>query len=392
MRKHPVELGLLALICAMGVFMRLWRYGTLPPSGFVFFEEHIYGGVQWDILQGDRTYIYLMHNYLGALAQSLLGPNTNGLRTHSVIAGILSVPVVYLMMREVAGRPGALFATAIYAALRSTGDVGPPHQTLFLAEAVMIWTALRALNTGNLVWLVPASLAAAVLSYEYESAKAVPLLLAAFLVWLAVRGLLWPIPRGFNIVWGRIRRNGPIIARATVVVAVVVVAALGPMVAETKRGKDIYFGSLDRNQADRGGGRFAPDWEDQLEASIKSFTPWLEPNFQTVGSIASGGIVDNMTGLWIWAGVLAGIAMFWRGHRALFVGWFLSGIIMSSLLLSNWAAWKMVGWMLPAVALTGLVADDLVPWPVATASRSLTASWHCSRAPSRSRSPSTRSN
>ncbi len=361
-RAHPVELGVLAVICAAGIFVRLFRYGTLPPHGYVILEEHIYGGIQWDILRGSRPYIYPLPTYLGALSQWLIGPSTTGLRAHTLAAGILTIPVFYLMMREVTQRPGALFATGIWASLRVVNDIGPPHHTLFLGELLLVWLTLRALNTGRIAWLVPAAALAAVLSYEYESAKALPLFVAPFLAWVSLRAVFWPAPRGLTTIVERVRELGPRALRAVAVVTVVVFVLIGPMVAENHRGRNIYFSSLDRQRADREArgtpGLISPDWLDQLKWSAQAYTPWVDPDFEVVGSVATGGLIDKMTSLLIWAGVVSGILFFWKGYRALFIGWFLGGMAMSSLLLSNWAPWKVVGWMIPAVGLTGFLADD----------------------------------
>ena len=75
-----------------------------------------------------------------------------------------------------------------------------------------------------------------------------------------------------------------------------------------------------------------------------------------IGSIPAGGLIDKATSVLLWAAVAAGTLFFWRGYRALFVGWFVAGLVMSSLLLSNWAPWKMVGWLPPAIVLIGYQA------------------------------------
>jgi|CXWL01.1.fsa_nt_gi hypothetical protein len=362
-REHPAELALLALICVVGAFVRLFRYGTLPPTGYIILEEHIYGGIQWDVLHGARPYIYPIPTYLGALSQWMLGPSTHGLRAYTIAIGIITVPLFYLMMREVVRRPAAIFATAIFASAHALSDIGPPHQTLIATEVLLVWFVLRSLNTGIIMWLVPAAVLAALLSFEYETAKALPVFMIPFLGWVTIRALLWPIPRSLATLTGRFRTMSlPAVKAVVAVTAIVIIVAAGPIIAENHRGRNIYFSSLERQKADRVNrgtpGLISPDWEKQLKFSAQVYTPWVDPDFPLLGSIVVRGVIDRLTSVLIWLGVISGVLFFWRGYRALFIGWFLGGMLMSSLLLSNWAAWKVVGWLPPAIALVGFVADD----------------------------------
>lgn len=363
-RAHPVELGVLAIISAVGVFVRLWQYGTLPPAGYLDFEEHIYAGVGWDVLQGARPYQYPTYIYSSALSQELFGPSTYALRAPSVTAGIITIPLFYLMVREVMQRPAALFATAIFCSLRLFADTFGAQQTLFISEIALVWMLLRALNTGVILWLVPAAVLAGLLGYEYETAKALPIFIAPFLVWVAFRAMVWPVPRTIGTVGNRIRVLGPNALKGAVVIAVILAISVGPIIAESHRGRNIYFASLDRQRGDREArgtpGLFAPNWEKQLKWSVQVYTPSVQPGYPVIGNMPKRGAVDKITSVMIWAGVIWGVLFFWRGYRALFIGWFIGGMIMSSLLLSTWAPWKVLGWLPPAIVLVGLLADDVI--------------------------------
>jgi hypothetical protein len=104
----------------------------------------------------------------------------------------------------------------------------------------------------------------------------------------------------------------------------------------------------------------APDWREQLKLSAQVFAPWVEADFNDLGSVPARGVIDWITGVLIWVSVAAGILFFWRGYRSLFVGWFIGGAVVGSLLLSNWSAWKLTGWIPPALVLIGFLADDLL--------------------------------
>ena len=87
-RRIRLNSLLLAAILAIGVFVRLFQFGTLPPSGYLYFEEHINGGIGWEILHGDRPYAYPLERYSSALGQWTIGPSTFGLRWPMMAAGL----------------------------------------------------------------------------------------------------------------------------------------------------------------------------------------------------------------------------------------------------------------------------------------------------------------
>lgn len=362
-RAHPMELAVLAVVVGIGAFTRLFRYGDLPPSGYIYFEEHISGGIGWDILHGDRPYAYPLVRYSGALGQWLFGPSTFGLRSMMISAGILTVIPFYLLMREMVDRPAALFATGLFASLRVIGDTSSYFQVGELVSITTVWMFVRGLRTGNAIWFVPVGAGAAVLLYEYETFKAVPLLCAPFAVFFWLREVLLPLPRGVAPLWQRARGVAPKVARAVVVTAVVVTIGIGPMVAQAHRHQNIFFSSLDRQEGDRSNrgtpGLFSPDAAEQLKWSVQVFTPLVRPDYTVLGPVPARGVIDKITSVLLWASIIAALAMFWRGARALFLSWLLGGVLVASLLLSNFAAWKVVGFLPAGVVLIGFLADDV---------------------------------
>jgi len=362
-RAHPAELLTLLGIFAIGVFVRLFRYGSLPPNGYLYLEEHITGGVGWEILHGDRRFAYPLVMYSGALGQWLFGPSTLGLRSMTIAASIVMIIPFYLMMREAVDRPAALFATGMLASLRAFQDTASQLSPGELATVVMIWTFLRGLRTGNAIWFIPMAMCVAVLGYEYETFKAAPFLAAPFVAFFALRALLWPLPANIASLWGRMRALAPKAIKPVIVTTVVILIGIGPMVAQTHRGQHIFFSSLERQKADRTGrgtpGLFSPDGAEQLKWSVQVFTPFVAPEFPVIGPMPTRGAIDKITSLLLWASVIAAVLTFWRGSRALFLSWFVGGLLFASLLLSNFAAWKVIGFLIPGVALIGFLADDV---------------------------------
>jgi len=362
-RAHPVELAAVAGIVGIAAFVRLVEYGSLPPTGYLYLEEHINGGVAWNVLHGDRPYAYPLVRYSTALGLKLFGPSTLGLRSLPIATGIVVVIPFYLLMREMVHRPAALFATAIYASLRSLADVSAQFEVPTLAVVIMAWAIVRGVRTRNAVWFVPAAALAALVSYEYESFKAVPIFAAGFLAFAALRALLLPLPRSRQAWRDRIAGLAPHAVKVLVVIAIVVPIGFGPMIAQKHRGEDIYFASLDRQKADRSErgspGLFAPNASDQMKWALQVFTPWVKPGYRIAGPVETRGVIDKITSLLLWAGVIAAALTFWRGSRAFFLAWFGGGLIISGLLLSNFAPWKVNGFTPAAVVLIGLLADDV---------------------------------
>jgi hypothetical protein len=248
--------------------------------------------------------------------------------------------------------------------LRVLGDTAFYFQVSELVAITSVWMFVRGLRTGNAIWFVPVGAGAAVLLYEYETFKAVPLLCAPFAAFFWLREVLLPLPRGIAPLWQRVRGVAPKVSRAVVVTAVVVTIGIGPMVAEAHRHQNIFFSSLDRQEGDRSTrgtpGLFSPDAAEQLKWSVQVFTPLVKPDYTVLGPVPTRGAIDKITSLLLWASVIAALATFWRGARALFLSWFVGGVLVASLLLANFGAWKIVGFLPPAVVLTGFLADDVL--------------------------------
>ncbi len=361
-RAHPVELVTLAGILGVSLFVQLYEWGTLPPAHYLYGEEGINGGIAWRILRGDRLFIYPLVRYSTALGLWLFGPSALGLRGVMVAAGFVVVIPFYLLMRDLVSRPAALFATMLLASMRVFADAASHMQVPMLGTVLLAWTMVRGLKTGNAVWFVPGGVLAGVLSYEYESWKAVPLFAGAFLIFFCVRALVWPIPRTLAAAGERLRRLPPRAVKPLLVVAVVVPMMVGPMFAQLHRGEHVYFSSLNRQEADREHrgtpGRFAPNATEQLQWAVQVFTPRLKVHYPTLGPIAAREVIDGWTSVFIWLGVAAAALTFWRGMRLFFVMWFLGGVAATALLTANFSAWKVVGFLPPALVLVGFVVDD----------------------------------
>jgi len=187
-----LELILLAVILLVAAALRLAALDRIPPG--LTHDEAGHGHDAIAILNGARP-IYLtvgygrepLYDYLTAAAMWLLGPTALTLRLTSAFAGILLIPIVYLLVRHLFGAPAALAAAALIAvsfwpiavsrqALRST-----LLPTLFTGAILAFWTMrFSSIATGLFALLSAATL------YTYIPARILWITFVLFLAYLAV--------------------------------------------------------------------------------------------------------------------------------------------------------------------------------------------------------------
>ncbi|MEX1254947.1 MAG: glycosyltransferase family 39 protein [Dehalococcoidia bacterium] len=360
-RAHPLEMALLAGVVAMGVFVRVWRYGTLPPSNLLCCEEGINAGVASAIEGGARPLSYPLVRYSTVFGIWAFGDDTNGLRLPFVILGIASLVPFYLLMRELVRPPVALFTTAIFGSVHTLADTSVHFQPGIFASVVFALALVRGLKTANPLWWMLVGVLAAALSYEYESFKAVPLAAALFVAMALLWALVWPpaAPRALG-------ERAWAIARRAWLPAIVFVLAIGiaitPMMARRHHGEHIYAASLKRQQQGReatGLDRYlSPQWEKQLRWVGEIYTPFVGPTFPLTGSIDARGVIDRGTSVLLLLSVGVAALGFWRPWRLLFLAWFVGASVALPLLVQNFGAWKLVPFLVPGIVLIGLLADD----------------------------------
>ena len=197
---------MLLAITALATFLRLYRLGSLPPGDGHDVAQ--YGVDALHILAGARP-IFLESNfgreplfsYLVALAYRVTGPGAYGIHLVSALAGIATVPAVWLAARElfVEARRGLLIYLPLLAALLSAVSYWHLNWSraglrvilvpLFAALVVWaLWRGFRVAATRPAARLAPAAwflLAGALLGlslYTYQSARLLPALVATAFV------------------------------------------------------------------------------------------------------------------------------------------------------------------------------------------------------------------
>lgn len=118
--RHKAELIALSLIILLGAALRFYKLGSIPMVingdealiGSVALDSYDSGGANpfasWENI--GRLYLHVINFGL-----ELFGVNPLGLRLIPAIAGILSIPAVYLLARQIAGNRIALIAATAMA-------------------------------------------------------------------------------------------------------------------------------------------------------------------------------------------------------------------------------------------------------------------------------------
>lgn len=199
------ELLLLLLITLLGAFLRLYRLDSLPPGDG--YDVAQYGVDALQILNGARP-IFLESNfgrealfsYLVALVYRLTGPGSFGIHLTSAIIGILTIPAIYLVARELpVGRrqstahcplPTAYFPllaallTAISYWHLNWSRVGLRVILIPFFACLIFYFLWRGLRTTRRVDFAAAGILLGLSLYTYQAARLLPLLvLAAFILW-----------------------------------------------------------------------------------------------------------------------------------------------------------------------------------------------------------------
>ena len=197
MRFSRRELLLLALITLVAAILRLYRLDDIPPG---LCGDTAYKGIGANrILAGEYPIFFEeswggiepMYMYLLAGLFTVLGSTPLTIKLLSAIIGIVTVPLLYLLVREIlSSRAVALLASAFlaisywhisYSRLGWEIILGPPFVILTL---YLLWRALESSRWLDFAW---AGLALGASLYTYQAQRFLPILIVCYLLY---RGLL----------------------------------------------------------------------------------------------------------------------------------------------------------------------------------------------------------
>ncbi len=190
------EAALVAAVTGVGFWLRYERLTELPSN--IHPDVALMGRVTLDMIRsGDARWFGvavtqhpLSSHQILAAGMRLFGTDHFGLVMPSVLAGTATIPVVYLLGRELFGRTAALLGAAMlamnYTHIHFSRTLFGPIATFLVT--VGVYFLVRGLTSGVPAWYGLAGGFLAGAMFTYYSARISPLLAGAALLVEAVRG------------------------------------------------------------------------------------------------------------------------------------------------------------------------------------------------------------
>ena len=192
---------LFALVLLLGIFARIWEFGSLPPGlkqeeasaavdAYTLYEFGVdRNGVSFPLVMiGGGSGVSALYAYLLIPIIAIAGLHPLAIRTPTLVAGILSMPLVFLVGRRIAGRRFGLIGMFLLAIspwhiLASRRG----HEAGLLAFVFLIAFACLLKSTVNERWFLAAASLFALCLYSYSPAYAsVPIFLSLAVAVLGV--------------------------------------------------------------------------------------------------------------------------------------------------------------------------------------------------------------
>ncbi len=295
----------------------------------------------------------------------MFGENTTGLRVPPLVLGVVSIVPFYLLLRQLVRAPAALFAAFLLASSRLFLDVTTRHQPTMLEATLVALFLVHGVRTGSALTFLALGVMSALLSYEYEAYKHVPVLALGYLGVAGAYMLLWP-----RTDWrGLLERARSLTRRAwrpAVAFCLGAGIVIGPLVSGTLAGDDLYFRRLNQRPAARERGAelslVPDDWAARLEWSGRQLLPYgsgegpgRDPYYDPA---RNRPLLDPLVGALLVLATAWAILTCWRPFRLFFVAWLLTTLVggATTVVLLNTA--RLIGALLPGFVLIAFLIDD----------------------------------
>jgi 4-amino-4-deoxy-L-arabinose transferase-like glycosyltransferase len=189
------EWWLITAITLIGFGLRYWRLTEIPSH--VDNDVAVMGSYSLDMIRAGATKWFgmassdhsLFSHQLLAWSMRLFGQNHYGLVMISVIAGTLTLPIVYLLGREMFGWKVGLIAMALltisYTHIHFSRILFTPLSTFFVT--LTFYFLFRGLRTWQRLWFALAGIILGLAQLVYYAGRVDPIIVLALLGW----ALLW---------------------------------------------------------------------------------------------------------------------------------------------------------------------------------------------------------
>jgi 4-amino-4-deoxy-L-arabinose transferase-like glycosyltransferase len=230
----------LILVLAVAALYRFGPAGTFPPvDGFASIEEmqRATGGAR--ILEGARPWEFPLAQYIAATSFALFGKSIHSLRLPVTLLAWLTLPLFYLVARQIVARPAALFATALLAVSRWHCQIGWYAEDVYVPLfpfVLLLYLLLRTRRAPRPSFYIACGALAGYMLYDYAAYRpAIAVALGFF-----AADALW-------------QRRRPEDLRNIALMVFVTALFTPPLVAVSQRGGAAYYTeALSRSVADEG--------------------------------------------------------------------------------------------------------------------------------------------
>lgn len=187
------------LIFFLGVFFRIWRFSSVPPG--LHYDEASFAYNAWSILETGRDefgkFLPLnfrafddfrppLYVYLTSISIFIFGVNDFSLKLPSLLSGILLLPVLYLLSKELfspkIGRWTFVLASFNPTLILMSRTAYDANLALFLST-LSFWLFLKSLKKQQFLFLLGSLFLGTLAILTYQSSKVfVPLMFLALII------------------------------------------------------------------------------------------------------------------------------------------------------------------------------------------------------------------
>ncbi|MDW8268633.1 MAG: glycosyltransferase family 39 protein, partial [Anaerolineae bacterium] len=370
-REDGRDLILVTLMTALAFGLRFWRLAEIPS----FFHGDIASqGLQaLDIIRDPNprwfgvgwAQIPLFDFVMMAWTMRLAGQDLFGLSLTAVWQGVLTVPLLYLLGREVGGRRvgllAALLLTLDYTHIHFSRIVTSASVLMFLT--LSLWAFWRGWHRRQLLWLAVSGLSLGIGMMVYY-----PIRVGAIVFAVMILGLLWQERRrlttlyrpGMVFVLGALIGFGPMLG----FVGQDFAAFVGRGSLVTLANPDVMTHLMNKY----GVGTAGQVWIEQIQRSFLTF--FLYPDSSTHFSFP-GPMVAAPTAIFMALGVGYALRHARDLRLLMLLVWWAATIVLGSVLTNDPPFWPHTVVVLPAVCLLAAVAAErglhglIQAWPSA---------------------------
>jgi 4-amino-4-deoxy-L-arabinose transferase-like glycosyltransferase len=360
--RHGRSWPLVLLLIAVALVPRIYQLGQVPPglSGDETFNAIDAARIGWSNMpvyfsgNNGREALFL---YLVRLSTWLLGQSVFALRLPAALLGLGSVLLTYgigieRFNRRVGFLGAALMAVSLWPIMHSRWTLRAVSLTFF--TALTIYLLQHGLRSGRLRDWIAGGLAAGLTLYTYIPARVFPVVLVAWLLWVAFSQ---------PDVWRASRRR----AGLALLVALAVFAPFGRYMIQQPDAVNQRINSM-TNVLDQVRGGDPGALVDAVGNVLRMFTFSGDPGWKY--HLAGRPVFDPLTGLFFYLGLVFALSRAFRRHGArarsdyaLLLLW-MGAMIAPNLMLRSpdTSFLRAAGAVVPVYLVTGVGLDAAYGW------------------------------